>query len=380
VGKGKLARVLSIIATGGLPAIVTEGHCDEETEKRISTAVIQGSPAILLDNLQRHLASSTLESMLTEEIADVRTFGKLSSIKTACRALVLLTANNASMRRDMLRRGFPVRLVVPDESPELRRFDFDPVEEAERDRHELLTAAFTIALAWLAVRDLDENKAHSKALGSFEKWADIVGGAVSWLTGTSPVDLIEEQKDQDQNSGDERAVILALAAKFGTDEWTAATAAKELEADTWATVLRFKGDKPTSRDVAYWLRSRKDRVFGSFTLTSRAERDRTHFYRLVPPKRACADDADDNFTSRAKSGSGDGGDGAKSRREHPSIVGNHLHHLQDKFPAHGNNPPTCRVCGEAIDTSRTDWVPLADGSFEHDACAMAAVFQRAGAR
>src|SRR5688572_13061142 len=63
-------------------------------------------------------------------------------------ALVLATANNASVRIDTARRFVPIRIVVDDESPELRPFDFDPVAEAIRDRIELLEAAFTIILAW----------------------------------------------------------------------------------------------------------------------------------------------------------------------------------------------------------------------------------------
>ena len=118
-----------------------------------------------------------------------------------CRSLVLLTANNASLRRDMLRRTLRLRIVVPDEKPELRRFDFDPVEEATRDRRELLAAAFTVLLAWLRVRDLPENKAHRKPLGSFEEWADLVAGAVSWLTGTNPVDLIEAEQGTGRGRG-----------------------------------------------------------------------------------------------------------------------------------------------------------------------------------
>jgi hypothetical protein len=261
VGKGKLARTLSALTTGGLPAVVTEGHSDEETEKRIASAVLQGAPVILLDNLQRKLSSSTLESMLTEPVADIRTFGKLENLRVACRALLLLTANNATLRKDMLRRTLSVRIVVQEEKPELRSFDFDPVAEAARDRALLVAAAFTVVLAWLRVRDLPENKQHRKPLGSFEEWADLVAGAVSWLTGKSPVDLIEEHKDQDQGSADERQIIAALEAKFGEKEWSAKQATEMVSADVWAGAVRFKGDCPTAVDVGNWLRKLKDRVF-----------------------------------------------------------------------------------------------------------------------
>lgn len=194
-GKGKVARALAILATGGLPAIIAEGHNHEETEKRITTAVLQGASALMFDNLQRTVASSTLESILTEGVATVRIFGKLADVTVECRALILMTANNATLRRDMLRRTLPVRIVVPDEKPELRRFDFDPVDEARRDRTELLAAAFTIAKAWYAARDLLENvNIRAKTLGSFEAWADLVAGAVHWLTDTNPIDAVETKR------------------------------------------------------------------------------------------------------------------------------------------------------------------------------------------
>ena len=85
---------------------------------------------MLLDNLQRTLASSTLESGLTEALATIRLFGKLVDVTVPCAALVLITANNAALRADMLRRTLPVRIVADTDQPELRRFAFDPYKEA----------------------------------------------------------------------------------------------------------------------------------------------------------------------------------------------------------------------------------------------------------
>jgi hypothetical protein len=216
--------------------------------------------------MQRPLASSTLESMLTEPVADIRIFGRLGSQRVACRALLLLTANNATLRRDMVRRTLPVRIAVPDEKPELRAFDFDPVAEALADRAELLAAAFTVTLAWLRVRDLPENKAFRRPLGSFEEWADLVAGAVAWLTGRNPIGLIEERGEQDPGMADERRVIEALAEKYETAKWLAKDAARDLDRDLWAAVLKLKGEQPEAAAVGRWLRSRKDRVFGKFIL------------------------------------------------------------------------------------------------------------------
>jgi hypothetical protein len=266
-GKGKAVRALAVIGTGGLPAMTAEGHNDEETEKRIAAAILQGAAAILLDNLQRVLASTTLESILTDPVARIRKFGSLSDdVVTECRALVLITANNATLRRDLLRRTLPIRLVVPSDKPELRRFDFDPVDEARRCRGEILAAAFTIAKAWHRKREQPEH-AHirAKTLGSFESWADLVAGAVHWLTGVNPIDAIEERKENDTTDATERGVVWQLANRFPwfpeEKTFTAADAATMIDVETWRLVIPVKGERPTGHAVGNWLKRRRDRRF-----------------------------------------------------------------------------------------------------------------------
>jgi putative DNA primase/helicase len=132
--------------------------------------------------------------------------------------LILLTANNATLRRDLLRRALPVRPVVPHEKPELRRFDFDPVDEARCERSHLLAAAFTIAKAWHLARDhADHADIRNKTLGSFEAWASLVSAAVHWLTGSNPIDTIENRKESDTTALAERGMICQLAHAFGLE-------------------------------------------------------------------------------------------------------------------------------------------------------------------
>jgi putative DNA primase/helicase len=266
-GKGKMARAIATISTGRYPAIITEGHSEEETEKRLAAAILSGASSLLLDNLQRTLASSTLESGLTEGVATIRPFGKLTDTTVPCSALVLITANNAALRADMLRRTLPVRIVVNTETPELRRFDFDPYAKAKKQRFAIIAAALTVAKAWWQARDTDEGcRIRQTTLGSFEAWAELVAGAVEFLTGINPVSLIEERKAEDPRRGDERGLVAAMFAAFGSAEWKAGDAAEKLAAQVWAGVVRFKGEKPSGREIGGWLRSRRDRVFGPYAL------------------------------------------------------------------------------------------------------------------
>jgi hypothetical protein len=150
-------------------------------------------------------------------------------------------------------------------------------------------------------------KAHRKPLGSFEEWADSVAGAVSWLTGTNPVDLIEESKDQDAGAADARRVIEALGAwqqglrdEYGKPQrdWAAKEAAAGLEAELWGAVLEVKGDKPTSRQVGNWLARRKDAVFGDWMLTGQLDRNGVARWRVRGLRGLAGSDA----SSRVRNG------------------------------------------------------------------------------
>jgi phage/plasmid primase-like uncharacterized protein len=282
VGKGLLCRALAMLATGGRPATITEGHNAEEMEKRITAGLLSGVPALLLDNLQRPLASSALESAITEGVATIRIFGALTNLNVACRALILITANNAKIRRDMLRRTLPVRIVVPSEAPERRKFDFDPIAEVRRDRPKLLAAAFTVLLAWARVRHLRGNDVHRRVLGSFEEWSELVAGAVSWLTGKNPIEIIEERKIADDSGSAERAVIEALVAEYGTRAWKAADAVLKFRSGFWEAAIPDQKFGIDGRAVGNWLRARKDQVFNNWILTGTPDRKGVVVWRLKP--------------------------------------------------------------------------------------------------
>jgi hypothetical protein len=228
----------------------------------------------LLDNLQQQLASTTLESMLTEGLATIRLFNTLTDVTVPCSALVLISANQASLREDMLRRVLTDRIVVDTDEPELRRFDFDPVQEVLENRPAIVAAVLTIAVAWWQHRETEDGRRIRRTtLGSFEDWSELVAGAVEWLIGMNPVKLIEAKKAEETAGSDSRAVITAIAA-FQRDRiirqqstaWRARDAASEIDAETWANVIRFKGEKPSAREVGDWLRAKRDQVFAVFEL------------------------------------------------------------------------------------------------------------------
>jgi hypothetical protein len=92
-GKGLLARCICIIAFGREPHAVTAGATAEELEKRIASELIEGSPALFLDNLNNTaFRSNLLASAITERPARVRLLGRSQMVPLNASVFVILTA------------------------------------------------------------------------------------------------------------------------------------------------------------------------------------------------------------------------------------------------------------------------------------------------
>jgi hypothetical protein len=125
-GKRLLARCIYIIAYGRPPSAITAGANDEELEKRISTELISGAPALFLDNMNgRSLRSDLLASVITERSASVRILGKSESVLLNATAFVILTGNALRLSEDLTRRFIEVAFDAHMEDPEERPFAGD---------------------------------------------------------------------------------------------------------------------------------------------------------------------------------------------------------------------------------------------------------------
>ena len=89
-GKGLLVRCICEVAYGRQPSAVTAGADNEELEKRIAAALLEGGPAVLLDNFNNMtVISSSLDSALTERPSKVRQFGTSQSGRDQYRRLAV---------------------------------------------------------------------------------------------------------------------------------------------------------------------------------------------------------------------------------------------------------------------------------------------------
>jgi hypothetical protein len=172
---------------------VTSGGSQEELEKRISSALLEGGPAVLLDNFNNiTLRSSSLESALTERPAKVRQFRTLDLVTLNALASMFVTGNGVLLGRDLVRRFIPTELDAGTEDPERRPFDGDIIAEMTDRRAELLIALLTI---WRWGRQ--NRLKRGIVLGSYEVWCSWARDPLIALGCRDPVIRVLETKQRD---------------------------------------------------------------------------------------------------------------------------------------------------------------------------------------
>ena len=180
-GKGKLTNYFSILATGARAVPIALPYRDEELEKRIDAKLMQGSPMLVIDNIDRKLVSTTLELILTTPYKDTRPLGTSNIVKVKNSATWVATGNNLQLGGDLARRCYRIRLVSPVSNPDERTdFEIEDLEEwTLENRPALVQAYLTLARAWIVAGK--PKPKHVPNIGNFTKWAKTVGGILEYI-------------------------------------------------------------------------------------------------------------------------------------------------------------------------------------------------------
>jgi putative DNA primase/helicase len=195
VGSGKsfLADLISIIARGQVCPVITNAKTVEEAEKRLGALVLEGVPMISLDNCSSDLGGDLLCQITERRLIRIRILGKSQAPECEWRGVLFATGNNITYLGDMSRRGLIAKLNPRLERPELREFDFNPIERVFADRGAYIAAAITIARAYIAAG----SPKVCGALGSYNDWARIVRSPLVWLGQEDPVKSMDEAREED---------------------------------------------------------------------------------------------------------------------------------------------------------------------------------------
>jgi hypothetical protein len=184
-GKTLLARCVGVLAQGTEPSVWphTTHKDDEETRKRIFTALRSGARSLIWDNVVGAFDSPALASCLTSPIFSDRILGQSVAATVPNRMLLLITGNNVVLQGEMPRRVLTCRIDPQVERPFARKFALDPYSYCRDNRQGMIAAALTlIRAAILHGKGLERQG----RLASFERWDDWIRLAVLYANTLRP--------------------------------------------------------------------------------------------------------------------------------------------------------------------------------------------------
>lgn len=274
-GKTLLAETPAIIATGRRASVLSLGHDDAETEKRLGGVLLAGDAVILLDNLERPLGGDLLCQVTTQPSVRIRPLGGSGVISVPTHALLLATGNNLAVQGDLKRRTVLIRMDAKVERPEQRTFDRQHIETVMSCRGLLISAALTIPKAYLAAGEpvIDGHI----PFGSFEAWDRLVRRPLLWLGYPDPLGGAEALRDADPDLETMRAFfgswldIPRLAGPQTVSDIIKAgmevmPGGERSCPDLHDALQLVCSEKVNSRRLGYWLRAHRDRIVDGMQL------------------------------------------------------------------------------------------------------------------
>lgn len=189
-GKGLLVDVIATIGNGAPFARMTAPEGEDEMRKRLTSVLMAGEAAILLDNLSGRLQSAVLDAALTSESWSDRLLGQNTTVRVPMNTLFFGTGNNLLLSADTCRRVCHIRLETSLEQPEQRSdCRYHPLlPHVRKHRGKLTAAALSLLHHYHAARRPDQGL---KPWGSFEGWS-LIRNVVVWAGMPDPAETLAD--------------------------------------------------------------------------------------------------------------------------------------------------------------------------------------------
>jgi len=178
-GKGLLAEVVGLVATGCASAMMSAPDDEDEWRKRITAALLGGRSLIVIDNVERQLQSASLASALTASEWTDRILGQSKMVRMPVRVTWIATGNNIRLGGDIPRRCYWIRLDAKTARP-WKRTQFrheDLPAWVSTERGEIVAALLTLTRAWYAA---GKPQIAPPVVGSFQEWVRTIAAVLAF--------------------------------------------------------------------------------------------------------------------------------------------------------------------------------------------------------
>ncbi|MEM7473714.1 MAG: hypothetical protein AAF483_01895 [Planctomycetota bacterium] len=293
-GKTLLVDVASIIAYGHDSARTAYVADDNEMRKRITSIVMEGAPAILMDNVDQPIGGASLDAVLTAERWKDRELQTNRTIDLPVRTVWSATGNNLRFRSDVARRVVPIRLDSTLERPETRDDFRHPnlLAWVRNHRSVLVTASLTVLRAYFVAGC---PKQSGGQFGSFENWSSIVRGAIVWAGCADPMETVDTARAEDDSAAVLSGLIRGLQEVDPNGEGVSSREIADLLNNVKyanqfpamhevATEIATKNGKTDARLLGNQFKKYLNRVANGFRITKSEERSRLTKWRVESVK------------------------------------------------------------------------------------------------
>jgi putative DNA primase/helicase len=192
-GKTTTAKVPAQLAMGRHPPVIAPTDDEGEFKKALLAILIAGDTAVLIDNVAKPVDSAALCAVLTSTIYSDRILGVSQKVSVPTATTWLLTGNSIEFVGDLTSRVLLSVLDPEVEHPEARPFRRNLAEYVLEHRGELVSAALTIPLAYIAAGSPPVKAPRSR----FTEWDALVRYPLLWLGVADPLETQAELRGSD---------------------------------------------------------------------------------------------------------------------------------------------------------------------------------------
>jgi putative DNA primase/helicase len=204
-GKTTLAHIIALILTGHEAAVVPLGTDNAEIARQLLSLLVAGDQVVCFENAVKPVDSSALCAATTAGAYQDRIIRSSQVGRVSTAVTWVITGNHLSLVGDMTTRAVQSTLDPPEERPQERVYQRRIEAHITARRAQLVQAALTIPLAYLA--------AGSPALpvrpSRFHEWDRLVRYPLIWLGCADP---IETQRVLEEADTERQALRVLLAA------------------------------------------------------------------------------------------------------------------------------------------------------------------------
>jgi len=202
-GKTKLAQILAKIATGSAPLTgIARANESDEWDKILATCVLQGTKAILFDNVTKPIGPDALSTWTTSEKFGARALGTNVQLMGRTTTLIMISGNVLKFNGDFGTRVYTVNLDAGVANPGARHdFTEEDLDKYVRENEAtILGGVYTMIKAWALAgrprptRECPDNR--------FVEWYNVIGGILQFAGADEFLaNLAKDRDESDETAG-----------------------------------------------------------------------------------------------------------------------------------------------------------------------------------